>query len=57
MSDKLLIKKEVAKLLRVTERSIDEYRRRGVLPSYKLGGKILFNEKEVREAIKMHRRK
>jgi len=57
MSDKLLIKKEVAKLLRVTERSIDEYRRRGVLPSYKLGGKILFDEKEVREAIKMHRRK
>jgi len=51
-SDQLLTKKETAKMLRVTEKTVDDYRRRGLLQANKVGRKVLFFESKVLESIK-----
>ena len=48
----LLTKKQVAKALCVTTRTISNWVRRGVLPHIKVGGRILFPWPEVRETLK-----
>lgn len=42
-----LLKPEVARKLRVTERTVDRYRRDGGLPSFKRFNKVWFDEDAV----------
>ena len=56
---KYLTKKEAAELLRMTESTLDGYRRKGVLPYIKMGvrsnSKVMFDEADLHEF--MNRRK
>ena len=63
---KYLTKKEAAELLRMTESTLDEYRRKGVLPYRKMGvrsnSKVMFDESELidfmeRRKVNTHLRK
>jgi len=55
-NDQLLTKREVAKKLRVSESTIDDYRKRGSLTAYKVGKKILFYESQLTKAIQPENR-
>ena len=52
MAEPLLDKKEAAKYLRVSTRTIGNYRKQGLLTACKVGGKILFKESELFNALK-----
>jgi len=56
-NDQLLTKKEVAGKLRVTEKTIDDYRKKGSLIGYKFGRKVLFYESQLLKAIQPERKK
>lgn len=43
--------KEVASLLRVTRRTVQNYRDSGIIPYYIIGGKCLYAEADVRQLI------
>lgn len=43
--------KEVAALLRVTRRTVQNYRDSGIIPYYMIGGKCLYAETDVRRLI------
>lgn len=51
MNDEILTKKEVAEILKITERMVDKLRKEG-LPSFKVGTNVRFEKKEVLEWIK-----
>ena len=46
-SDRLLTKRQVAELLNVTPRSIDNWMKRGLLPYLKIGRSVRFNASNV----------
>jgi len=48
MSDEILTKKELAELLKVTEKTIDNLRKKG-LPCFKVGNNIRFDKNKVLE--------
>ena len=52
----LLTKKELAKCLRSTERSINNYVAQGIIPSIKLGALVRFNWEQVCEALENQER-
>ena len=63
---KYLTKKEAAELLRMTESTLDGYRRKGVLPYIKMGvrsnSKVMFDEADLidfmeRRKVNTHLRK
>lgn len=39
--------RDMARLLKISERSLHDYRNRGVLPFYKIEGKILYKQSEI----------
>lgn len=45
--DRKLTKTEAAKALNVTEVTIDEYRRKGLLPYQKLGARVYFKHSDI----------
>ncbi|HEY0967640.1 MAG TPA: helix-turn-helix domain-containing protein [Opitutaceae bacterium] len=47
----LATKEQVARFLQVSKTTVDRMRRRGVLPSQKLGALVRFPAAKVREAI------
>lgn len=51
-SEDLLTTNQVAEKFNLSLSTIWKYRKDGVFPFYRLGGKVLFDEKEIREAIK-----
>ena len=49
--DRYLTDREVAELLRVSRRTLQEYRNNRVLPFILLGGKVLYPESGLRELL------
>ena len=47
-----LCDKEVAYMLKVSRRTLSEYRSNGTLPYYVLGGKVLYKRSEIEQALK-----
>lgn len=52
-----LTDREVAELLRVSRRTLQEYRNNRVLPFILLGGKVLYPESGLRELLEANYRK
>lgn len=46
-----LCDKEVACLLKVSRRTLGEYRSNGTLPYYVLGGKVLYRRNEIEQVL------
>lgn len=55
--ERYLTDKEVAELLRVSRRTLQEYRNNRVLPFILLGGKVLYPESGLRELLEANYRK
>ena len=49
--DRYLTDKEVAAILKVSRRTLQEYRNDGVLPYVQLGGKILYREQDLEDLL------
>ena len=54
-NDELLTDKEFANILKVSRRTLSEYRSNGTLPYYVLGGKVLYKRSEIEQALKRER--
>ena len=55
--ERYLTDKEVAELLRVSRRTLQEYRNNRILPFIILGGKVLYPESELRKVLEANYRK
>lgn len=55
--ERYLTDKEVSELLRVSRRTLQEYRNNRVLPFILLGGKVLYPESGLREVLETNYRK
>ena len=55
--ERYLTDREVAELLRVSRRTLQEYRNDRVLPFILLGGKVLYPESGLRELLEANYRK
>ena len=49
--DELLTDKEVAYLLKVSRRTLQDYRNNGILPYTQVGGKILYRASDIEKAL------
>jgi len=49
--ERLLLKKEVAESLRISERQVDYYREAGMLPCVKLGRSVRFRSEVVEKLL------
>jgi len=49
--DKLLTDKEVAYLLKVSRRTLQDYRNNGILPYTQVGGKILYRASDIEKTL------
>ena len=49
--DELLTDKEVAYLLRVSRRTLQDYRNNGILPYTQVGGKILYRTSDIERTL------
>ncbi len=47
-----LCDKEVSQLLKVSRRTLSDYRSNGTLPYYVLGGKVLYKRSEIEEVLR-----
>ena len=50
--DEYLCDKEVSRLLKVSRRTLSEYRGNGTLPYYILGGKVLYRRSEIEQVLR-----
>ena len=50
--DELISRREAAQLFKVTLVTIDKWRQKGTLKSYKIGGRLLFKRSELEEALR-----
>ena len=50
-SDELLTDKEVAYLLKVSRRTLQDYRNNGILPYTQVGGKILYRASDIEKTL------
>ena len=50
-SDELLTDKEVAYLLKVSRRTLQDYRNNGILPYMQVGGKILYRTSDIERTL------
>lgn len=48
---KFITDKELAQRLRVSRRTLHEYRAHGIIPYYILGGKIIYSEKDIAQVL------
>jgi len=55
--ERYLTDKEVSELLRVSRRTLQEYRNNRILPFILLGGKVLYPESELRKVLEANYRK
>lgn len=46
---------ELAKYLKLSRRTLLEYRNSGILPYYQIGGKILYRESDIEELLEKNR--
>jgi len=52
--EQYLTDKEVSKLLKISRRSLQEYRTGGKIPFYRVGGKILYSASDIERFLKEH---
>lgn len=45
---------EVCELLKLSSRTLQEYRRNGILDYYKIGGKILYKQSDIQAMLERH---
>ena len=50
-----ITEQELSKALKITKRTLIEYRMNGKLPSYKIGGKILYKEQDIIEILEKNK--
>lgn len=50
--DQFLTTKEVCKLLCISPRTLQEWRNTGKIPFIKIGGKVLYEEKDIKISLK-----
>ena len=53
--DRYITEQELSKALKITKRTLIEYRMNGKLPYYKIGGKILYKEQEIIEILERNK--
>ena len=46
---------ELASFLKVSRRTLQEYRNNGIIPYYQIGGKILYRESDIEELLEKNR--
>lgn len=46
---------ELAKCLKISRRTLQEYRNNGIIPFYHVGGKILYKEADIEEFLETNR--
>lgn len=49
--DELLTDKEVSQLLKVSRRTLQDYRNNGILPYTQVGGKILYRASDIEQTL------
>ena len=49
-----LTSEEVCKLLRLSSRTLQEYRDSGTIAYYKIGGKILYKQRDIQAMLERH---
>ena len=47
---------ELSGYLKITKRTLQEYRNAGIIPYYQIGGKILYREKDIEMLLEKNRR-
>ena len=52
--EQYLTDKEVSKLLKISRRSLQDYRTEGKIPFYRVGGKILYSASDIERFLKEH---
>jgi len=52
--ERYLTDREVSELLKVSRRTLQEYRNEGILPYIPLGGKILYRESDLEKVLVSH---
>ena len=52
----LLADRELSEMLKLTKRTLLEYRNCGKIPSYQIGGKILYRERDIEKLLSENRR-
>lgn len=50
--DRFLDGKEVCRLLRIEMRTLTEYRSKGIIAFYKLGGKALYRQSDIEKVLR-----
>jgi excisionase family DNA binding protein len=50
-SSSFLNRKQVSEMIGISLATLNEYCKQGVLPSYRIGRRVLFKESEINEAI------
>ena len=55
--ERYITDKELAQWLKISRRTLQEYRNNGMLPYYQLGGKILYKESDVEKLLEDNYRK
>ena len=53
--NRYITEQELSKALKITKRTLIEYRMNGKLPYYKIGGKILYREQEIIEILERNK--
>lgn len=53
--DRFITDSELASILKLTSRTLVEHRMSGLLPYYKLGGKILYKESDIIKVLESNR--
>jgi len=52
--ERYLTDREVSELLKVSRRTLQEYRNEGILPFIPLGGKVLYRESDLEKVLEEH---
>lgn len=50
--DRFLTDKELSEILKISRRSLQDYRNEGKIPFYQLGGKILYREADIEAVLR-----
>lgn len=53
--ERYLTETELAQQLKLTQRTLIEYRKTGILPYYKLGGRILYRERDIVDLLERNK--
>ncbi|MFK2761149.1 helix-turn-helix domain-containing protein [Bacteroides fragilis] len=54
--ERFLTDTELSEMLKLTKRTLLEYRNRGKIPYYQIGGKILYRESDIKKLLSENRR-